>query len=120
MMIVLVLAIIILANTVPSFPIFKLVNQLPAKDKLGHFLIMGILSFFVMLAFSCKQGHWYLGRSLTIMVLLGVVIGLEELSQALVPTRTMSLTDLLASWLGLLFFGVLTLVVLKMLFVSRV
>ncbi len=117
-MIVLVLAIIALANTAPSFPMFRLINQLPGTDKLGHFLIMGTLSFFVVLAFSYKRGYWHLRRSLIVMGLLGVAIGLEELSQSLLPTRTMSLTDLLASWAGLLFFGILALGVLKILFVS--
>ena len=44
---------------------------------------------------------------LTVSLLLSIVIGLEEWSQSLFPSRTMSLIDLGASYLGVLVFALL-------------
>ena len=45
--------------------------------------------------------------SLFVTLLLAIGIGLEEWSQSLFPTRTMSLIDLLASYAGVLVFAIL-------------
>ena len=104
----LIVAIIVMAD-VEQFPDFiKRLYQFPNGDKAGHFILLGILSFLLnesALTLFPKPNPARL--VLTISLLLAIVIGLEEWSQALFPARTMSLTDLLASYTGVALFALL-------------
>ena len=80
----------------------------PGGDKVGHFILFGILSFLLnksALAFFPQRAPTRL--VLTVSLLLAIVIGLEEWSQSLFPSRTMSLIDLLASYAGVTVFALL-------------
>ena len=104
----LIIAIIIVADA-DQFPDFiRRLYQFPGGDKAGHFILFGILSFLLnesALTLFPKPNPARL--VLTISLLLAIVIGLEEWSQALFPARTMSLTDLLASYTGVALFALL-------------
>ena len=104
----LIVAIVIAADA-DQFPDFiKRLYQFPNGDKAGHFILFGILSFLLnesALTLFPKPNPARL--VLTISLLLAIVIGLEEWSQALFPARTMSLTDLLASYTGVALFALL-------------
>ena len=104
----LIVAIVIAADA-DQFPGFiKRLYQFPNGDKAGHFILFGILSFLLnksALTLFPKPNPARL--VLTISLLLAIVIGLEEWSQALFPARTMSLTDLLASYTGVTLFALL-------------
>lgn len=104
----LIVAIIIMADA-DQFPDFiKRLYQFPGGDKAGHFILFGILSFLLnesALTLSPKPNPARL--ALTVSLLLAILIGLEEWSQALFPARTMSLTDLLASYSGVTLFALL-------------
>lgn len=80
----------------------------PGGDKVGHFILFGILSFLLnksaLLMFP--QGNT-LRIILTSSLLLSIVIGLEEWSQSLFPSRTMSVVDLIASCAGVSVFAFL-------------
>lgn len=67
----------------------------PHGDKLGHFLLMGGLSFAVTLAIGAPAGP----------LLTAALVTLEELSQLAFRTRSFDLLDLLASLLGIAVFG---------------
>ena len=85
-------------------PIAAVYNY-PNGDKLGHFLLMGLLAFLVNLGISCRTvrlGRWQLllGSLLTAAVSL-----LEEFSQIFFAHRTFSLIDLAFSLLGIWLLG---------------
>ena len=104
----LIVAIVIGANedALPR-PLEQLID-VPGADKVGHFILFGILSFLLN-----KSSQSLLPRQnparlvLTVSLLLAILIGLEEWSQSLFPARTMSLADLLASYAGVGTFALL-------------
>ena len=104
----LIVTIVILAN-LDQFPQpIKYLYDFPGGDKVGHFALFGLLSFLLnlsALAFYPKRNSTRL--VLTVSLLLAIVIGLEEWSQSLFPSRTMSLIDLGASYMGVLVFALL-------------
>ena len=86
----------------------KYLYDFPGGDKAGHFILFGVLSFLLdssALVLFPKQNSVRL--VLTISLLLSILIGLEEWSQALFPARTMSITDLIASYAGVTLFACL-------------
>jgi len=82
--------------------------HIPGGDKVGHFILFGILSFLLnksaVLLFPTRDT---LRIILTTSLLLSIVIGLEEWSQSLFPSRTMSIVDLAASYAGVATFAFL-------------
>jgi len=104
----LIVAIVILAN-LDQFPRpIEYLYDFPGGDKVGHFVLFGILSFFLnKSASSLFPNRIPVRLTLTVSLLLAIVIGLEEWSQSLFPARTMSLIDLLASYAGVAVFAVL-------------
>lgn len=102
-----ILLAIYIANT--GSPWLKLLHSIPYADKIGHFVLMGGLTFLINLAVHCHQFrvgryHW-----LTASVVLAVLITLEEVSQLFITTRHFDLLDLSADYLGILFFSWLAL-----------
>ena len=74
----------------------------PGGDKAGHFLLFGILGYLLdSSALGLFPSRAPVRIVLGVSLILAVLIGLEEWSQALFPARTMSLTDLLTSYAGL-------------------
>jgi VanZ family protein len=75
--------------------------DMPYGDKIGHFVLMGILGFLVnasaLISFpQRKPGQVVLWATLALMGL----IALEEASQLLFPRRTFSLIDLACGYMG--------------------
>jgi VanZ family protein len=86
--------------------LFSFVNRLPYGDKAGHFLLYGILTMLVDLSLlrSLPESN-PMRISIIVGFVLALLIGLEELSQRYFSSRTFSLDDLLASYLGVIFFS---------------
>jgi VanZ family protein len=106
----LIILIIVLADIGALPPYLRLLKDLPYGDKVGHFILYGILTLLVDLALfrSCPhRSRKFL--AVTSGLILAVLIGLEEFSQQYFADRTFSLKDLAASYLGLLFFSWLAL-----------
>ena len=104
----LIVAIVIGANA-DAFPrpLERLID-FPGADKVGHFILFGILSFLLnKSALSVFPNRIPIRLVLTVSLFLAILIGLEEWSQSLFPARTMSLTDLLASYAGVGVFALL-------------
>jgi VanZ family protein len=104
----LIVAIIISADAdqLPDF--LDRLYQFPGGDKVGHFILYGILSFLLntsALTLFSKRDPARLVP--TVSLLLSIMIGLEEWSQSLFPARTMSITDLMASYAGVTLFAYL-------------
>jgi polysaccharide biosynthesis protein VpsQ len=106
----LIVIIIVLANmgALPGF--LQIWNDLPYGDKVGHFILYGILTLLIDLAlfrsFPLQRPKMF---AVVIGLILAVLIGLEEFSQQYFANRTFSLLDLTASYLGVIFFSWLAL-----------
>jgi polysaccharide biosynthesis protein VpsQ len=106
----LIIVIIVLAD-MGSLPQFLQVwNDFPYGDKAGHFILYGVLTLLVDLALFQSLARQS-PRSVTITsgLLLSLLIGFEEFSQQFFVNRTFSLNDLVASYLGVIFFSWLAL-----------
>ncbi|WP_256871047.1 VanZ family protein [Shewanella sp. Scap07] len=87
----------------------ELVRALPYGDKIGHFVLFGTLSLLLNLSLSMRvfrplKCYWG-----TLLVAVFVVV--EEGSQALIPSRTFDLADLLADAGGLACAAILTYII---------
>ena len=105
---VFIIAIVIGANAGKFPDLLKPLYDFPNGDKVGHFILFGILSFLLnksALVLLPKRNPKRI--VLTVSLLLSILIGLEEWSQALFPSRTMSMIDLVFSYLGVFVFAFL-------------
>jgi VanZ family protein len=82
------------------------IMQFPYADKAGHFILYGILALLINLTLfrsvppgSRKRVAWISS------LILALLIGLEEFSQQYFANRTFSLSDLSASYLGVMVFS---------------
>lgn len=103
----LLMLIIGLANKGYYTYIFQWIREIPYGDKIGHFILIGLLSLLVNLSLKCahfKIGSWFLLKG-SLFVL--IVVTLEEFSQLWIETRTFDLGDLGCDYLGILVFGYL-------------
>jgi VanZ family protein len=102
-----VLGISVLASTGLRGDIARLAAGVPGGDVTGHFLLMGLLAFFVVLGFSrvrvARRRLGVLGSALIVSAL----VTLDELAQLLLPARRFSLVDLAASYAGIVVFTLL-------------
>ena len=101
------------ANTGSSNPVFELVGSLPHGDKIGHFSLFGILTLMFNLTsrfktFSLGRINLYYGTAI-----VSIFVLLEELSQELIPTRTLDIMDLVADSIGITLFSLLSYVIAK-------
>jgi VanZ family protein len=86
----------------------KYLYDFPGGDKAGHFILFGLLNFLLTRsALSLFPNRTPTRLILVVSLLLSILIGLEEWSQALFPARTMSITDLIASYAGVTLFACL-------------
>ena len=100
-----IILIIILADT-GNLGILALINRIPFADKVGHFVLYGILTLLINLSLFRSLPSQSPKRIAVIAgLILALLIGLEEFSQRYFATRTFSLGDLSASYLGLIFFS---------------
>jgi polysaccharide biosynthesis protein VpsQ len=85
----------------------------PNGDKVGHFLILGLLAFLI----NCSLPNLTV-RLFTLSVPIGTMIVtalaiVEEISQSFFPARTFSLLDLGSSLSGIIVYSFLSLVVIR-------
>ncbi len=109
-----IILIIVLAD-MGRLGILNQITSIPYADKVGHFILFGILALLIDLTLfrslppERSRGSGRKWVALTSGLILALLIGLEELSQRNFSTRTFSLADLGASYLGLVFFSWLAL-----------
>jgi VanZ family protein len=100
-----ILLIIVLADT-GNLGLFAFVYRIPYADKIGHFILYGILALLINLTlFRSVPNQNRMWIAVISGLLLIVLIGIEEFSQRNFSTRTFSLEDLSASYLGVIFFS---------------
>src|SRR5688572_22012801 len=91
-----ILAVIFLANRGQLGPIARMYD-FPYGDKVGHFVLFGLLSFFLTLTFlrALPNRNPKL-VALSMGLVLALLIGAEEYSQKFFEKRTFDLIDLTA------------------------
>ena len=99
--VVFLIALVALADSGHGQRLFELARKVPAGDKLGHFVLFGVLSFLVNLILRAAEIRLW-----QIMVLKGSavvlsLVTLEEVSQLFFRSRTFDLGDLAADALGI-------------------
>lgn len=99
--IILFIAIIVIADRGEGSRWWAFIDRILYGDKVGHLVLVGTLSLLCNLAVPTRPYAW-LPRfiTLTTLVLL-VLLSLEELAQAFIPTRTCDIFDWLADLAGL-------------------
>lgn len=80
-------------------------KRIPAGDKVGHFLLMGTLSFLVIWVSSARSFSVGRIRIPIGAALVFLAVCLEEISQIFIPGRTFSLLVLSADLLGIVAFS---------------
>lgn len=99
------IGIIVLADT-GRLGILGVVYRIPYADKVGHFVLYGILALLVNLTlFRALPNQSRILIAVISGLVLALLIGLEEFSQRSFPNRTFSLADLGASYLGVIVFS---------------
>ena len=92
------------ADLLPDF--INAIYDFPNGDKVGHFVLYGLLNFFITRAFlsslPTRRGGWV---TLSVGLILALFVALEEFSQKYFASRTFSLLDLTASLLGIIIGG---------------
>jgi VanZ family protein len=104
-----ILFVIALANEGELGVLAVIVHELPYTDKMGHFILMGLLAFFINLSLKCSTISIWNSNFLKGSIIIFILVTLEEVSQLLVETRTFDLMDLVADYLGIFVFGRLAL-----------
>ena len=105
--IVFLISIVIIANLGLSPIVFPLIYKIPGGDKLGHFFLMGILSFLVNSALITKIKKRYSKYILRGSLFIMAIVTIEEFSQIFLEYRAFSVIDLLFDYLGIILFGYL-------------
>jgi len=85
--------------------VFAWIRGVPGGDKVGHFCLMGGLSFVVNLALGLRQFVIARRQFLVGSAVVGTLVLVEEISQVWFPSRTFDLVDLTFDFLGIVYFG---------------
>jgi polysaccharide biosynthesis protein VpsQ len=103
---ILLLAAIVFAADSRQMPGFVAgLYDFPNGDKVGHFVLMGLLSLLVNLGVLSGPGRRTLRRAITASLVVAGVVALEEFSQQFFPGRNSSWADLASSLAGIIVFG---------------
>jgi len=108
-----ILAVIVAADTgILPYAIRDLYG-FPNGDKVGHFVLFGLLSLILNLTFLSRPHADSRRLILTVSLVLFLLVGLEEWSQSLFALRTMDFFDLLAGYAGIASFAFLAWLIRK-------
>ena len=103
-----IIAIIVLADNGDLPHSIRAIYDFPNGDKLGHFILFGLLNFFITRAyFTSFPAKPRTRAALSVGLILAVFIGFEEWTQRFFSNRTSDVFDLLASYAGVVTFGFL-------------
>ena len=97
--------VIISANMGWKFKFFQIGKILPFEDKMGHFLLVGTLTFLINLLLSVRRIGLLGYKVLLGSFLMFTFFTIEEFSQIFISKRTFDLIDLTANYIGILIFG---------------
>ena len=103
--ILLLAGIVYLAGHRQYHGLFSAIRNIPAGDKVGHFLLMGLLSLLVNLSLRCRTVRLFARHVLFGSLIVWLAVTLEELSQIFLRYRSFDPVDLLFDYLGIWAFG---------------
>ena len=103
--ILLLIGIVYLAGQQQYHSLFSIIRDIPAGDKCGHFLLMGLFSFLLNTSLCCRTVEASSGRMLLGSLIVSLAVTLEEISQIYVRNRSFDLADLFFDYLGIWVFG---------------
>lgn len=83
----------------------KALYKFPGGDKVGHFVLMGLLAFFVNMALPLRPAGKPWRNLLIGSFVILVVVTIEELSQGFFTTRSLSWSDWISSCAGIVCFS---------------
>ena len=101
----LICLLIFLADNGALPQLFDRYRSIPFGDQVGHFFLIGILTLALNVLFSFKQISVYKFKPFLGCMIIFFLITLEESSQIFLTHRSFSFADMLANYLGILFFG---------------
>ena len=82
------------------------VYDFPGGDKVGHFVLFGLLSFVINLSvFQARPLDDKKRLALITSLMMALFVGLEEYSQRFFPVRSSDIFDFLASGVGIACFA---------------
>lgn len=99
--------VIYMADTGQKSIFFDLVKIIPYGDKIGHFLLFGLLTLGANIVFKLRGIK--IGNITVLygaIVIFSIVI-IEELSQQFIPGRTFDINDIMASLAGIVIFSMI-------------
>ena len=107
--ILLLSGIVVLANLGTASWVFTAAGLIPYGDKVGHTVLMGLLSFFLNGAFCCRAV--FIGRGCLLIgsLITYLLVFAEEFSQLWMASRTFDVYDMLFDVIGIYLFGRLAL-----------
>jgi VanZ family protein len=94
-------ALVALADSGHGQQFFQLAKKIPAGDKVGHFVLFGILSFLVNLVLGAAEIRLWRIAFLKGSVIVSCIVTAEEFSQLFFRSRSCDLGDLSADILGI-------------------
>ncbi|PCJ63086.1 MAG: trypsin [Planctomycetota bacterium] len=108
-----ILWIIILADMGVESRLLGFVGLIPFGDKVGHVILFGLLAFGANVSTKFKtirvgNFDWFVGS-----IIVAVFAVMEECSQCFFPKRTFELLDLFADAVGILYFTLLSIRLLR-------
>jgi len=98
-------ALVALADSGHGQSLFLLARKIPAGDKVGHFVLFGILTFRVNLIQRAAEIRLRKFTLLKGSVIVTSIVTFEEFSQLFFRSRSFDLCDLTADLLGICFCG---------------
>jgi len=105
----LILTLIFMVDQGKYVEFFMFIHQIPFADKIGHFILIGLLAFSINLSLQCSTITLMKRQILKGSFIVFIFITLEEGSQYFIASRQFDIGDLLANYLGILFFSWLAL-----------
>lgn len=100
-----ILIVVILADRDAIPPVIQALYDFPYGDKLGHLILFGLLTFFLISAFISRFSLHPQRTAFLVGFILALLIAAEEFSQQYFSARTFDLVDLSASYAGLIIGG---------------
>ena len=100
-----IIMVIVLADRGSIPPFIKVLYDFQNGDKLGHFILYGLLNFFLTSTFLTRFSLNRERVALSVGLILALIVAAEEFSQQFFSARTFDLIDLAASFVGLLVGG---------------
>lgn len=108
-----IIFIIVVADSGQYHFIFQFIQQIPFGDKFGHFILIGLLALVINLALQGRKIQVFNYSLLQGSVIIAILVMLEELSQFFIKNRTFDLGDLLFDFIGIVVFSYVTMYVLR-------